>query len=190
MWAINRRRVSRWRSKLARGQSLENAKPGPKNPVHKLLPAETAAVLQMARAQQYVDLSHRMLTVTGWDLKLFFVSFSSVYRILRFEGLMSMRGKHRHHNGGSLAPVRKQLSGANQRWCWDISYLKTYEKGLFIYLYLLLDDILEKPSTGWSAGIRALSKPVSFWRAHCFRKTSWICPRINVLRLSTIAAVR
>ena len=121
MWAINRRRVSRWRSKLARGQSLENAKPGPKNPVHKLLEAETAAVLQMARAQQYVDLSHRMLTVTGWDLKLFFVSFSSVYRILRSEGLMSMRGKHRQHNGRSLAPVRKQLSGANQRGWWDIS---------------------------------------------------------------------
>jgi transposase InsO family protein len=144
MWAINRRRVSRWRSKLARGQSLANAKPGPKSPVHKLLPAEKAAVLQMARAQQYVDLSHRMLTVTGWDLKLFFVSFSSVYRILRSKGLMCMRGKHRHHNGRSLAPVRKQLTGANQRWCWDISYLKTYEKGLFVYLYLLLDEYSRK----------------------------------------------
>jgi len=144
MWAINRRRVSRWRSKLARRESLDNAKPGPKSPVHKLLPAETAAVLQMARTEQYVDLSHRMLTVTGWDLKLFFVSFSSVYRILRSEGLMSMRGKHRHHNGRSLAPVRKELSGANQRWCWDISYLKTYEKGLFIYLYLLLDEYSRK----------------------------------------------
>ena len=144
MWAINRRRLSRWRSKLARGQSLENAKPGPKNPVHKLLPAEIAAVLQMATAEQYVDLSHRILTVTGWDLKLFFVSFSSVYRILRCEGLMCMRGKHRHHNGRSLAPVRKALSGPNQRWCWDISYLKTYEKGLFVYLYLLLDEYSRK----------------------------------------------
>jgi putative transposase len=144
MWAINRRRVSRWRSKHARGQSLVNAKPGPKNPVHKLLPAETAAVLQMARAEQYVDLSHRILTVTGWDLKLFFVSFSSVYRILRSEGLMSMRGKHRHHNGGSLAPVRKELTGPNQRWCWDISYLLTYEKGLFVYLYLLIDEYSRK----------------------------------------------
>ena len=103
MWAINRRRVSRWRSKLAQGESLDNAKPGPKSPVHKLLPAEKAAVLQLAKAEQYVDLSHRMLTVTGWDLKLFFVSFSSVYRILRSEGLMSMRGKHRHHNGRSRA---------------------------------------------------------------------------------------
>jgi transposase InsO family protein len=144
LWAINRRRVSRWRSKLAQGQSLANARPGPKNPVHKLLPAETAAVLQMARAEQYVDLSHRILTVTGWDLKVFFVSFSSVYRILRSQRLMSMRGKHRHHNSGSLAPLRKELTGPNQRWCWDISYLKTYEKGLFVYLYLLLDEYSRK----------------------------------------------
>jgi putative transposase len=144
MWAINRRRVSRWRSKLGQGQSLDNAKPGPKSPVHKLLPTERAAVLQMAKAEQYVDLSHRMLTVTGWDLKLFFVSFSSVYRILCSEGLMSMRGKHRHHNGQSLPPVRKELTSANQRWCWDISYLLTYEKGLFLYLYLLLDEYSRK----------------------------------------------
>ena len=144
MWAINRRRVNRWRSKLAQGTGLDNAKPGPKRPVHKLLPVERAAVLQMAKAEQYVDLSHRMLTVTGWDLKLFFVSFSSVYRILRSEGLMCMRGKHRHHNGRSLAPVRKELTGANQRWCWDISYLLTYEKGLFVYLYLLLDEYSRK----------------------------------------------
>jgi transposase InsO family protein len=112
--------------------------------VHKLLPTERAAVLQMAKAEKYVDLSHRMLTVTGWDLKLFFVSFSSVYRILCSEGLMSMRGKHRHHNGRSLPPVRKELTGANQRWCWDISYLLTYEKGLFLYLYLLLDEYSRK----------------------------------------------
>jgi len=144
MWTINRRRVSRWRSKLLQGKSLANAKPGPKSPVHKLLPAETAAVLQMAKAEQYVDLSHRILTVSGWDLKLFFVSFSTVYRILRSEGLMSMRGKHRHHNGRSLPPVRKELNGANQRWCWDISYLLTYEKGLFLYLYLLLDEYSRK----------------------------------------------
>jgi hypothetical protein len=144
MWAIHRRRVSRWCHKLAKGKSLDNAKPGPKSPVHKLLPAEKAAVLQLAKAEPYADLSHRILTVTGWDLKLFFVSFSSVYRILSSEGLMCMRGKHRPHNGRSLPPVRKELTCANQRWCWDISYLLTYEKGLFLFLFLLLDEYSRK----------------------------------------------
>jgi len=144
MWAISRRRVNRWRSKFGRGESLDNGKPGPSNPLHKLLPAERQAVLQMAKAERYMDLSHRILAVTAWEEELFFVSFSSVYRILQSEDLMSMRGKHRHHNGLSLPPVRKELTGPNQRWCWDISYLLTYEKGLFIYLFLLLDEYSRK----------------------------------------------
>jgi len=137
---ISRRRIVRWRAKSERGESLENLKPGPRKPLHKLLPLERDAVLHMAKEEQYADLGHRILAVTGWDLGRFFVSFSSVYRIMRCANLMSMRGRQRAHNGRSLPPVRKELSGPNQRWCWDISYLPTYEKGMFLYLYVLLDE--------------------------------------------------
>jgi transposase InsO family protein len=109
-----------------------------------MLPEERAAVLMMAIQKQYADLSHRILAVTAWDLGLFFVSFSSVYRILRAHDLMSMRGAHRFHNGRSIPPVRKELTAPNQRWCWDISYLLTYEKGIYLYLYLLLDEYSRK----------------------------------------------
>jgi putative transposase len=157
MWIISRRRVNRWRSKFSRGESLANGKPGPANPLHKLLPDERQAVLQMAKAERYMDLSHRILAVTAWEQELFFVSFSSVYRILKSENLMSMRGKHRHHNGRSLPPVRKELTGPNQRWCWDISYLLTYEKGLFLYLFLLLDEYSRK-AINWLVSWRQTSQ--------------------------------
>jgi transposase InsO family protein len=143
-WRINRRRVVRWRTRSQNGQSLENLKPGPRQPVHRLLPEEKKAVLMMAKKEEYADLSHRLLTVTAWDLKIFFVSFSSVYRILCSENLMAMRGIQRQHNGRSIPPVRKKLTGPNQRWCWDISYLPTYEKRIFLYLYLLLDEYSRK----------------------------------------------
>ena len=57
---------------------------------------------------------------------------------------MAMRGPHGPHNGRSLPPERREITGANQRWCWDISYLRTYERGLFLYLYLLLDEFSRK----------------------------------------------
>jgi transposase InsO family protein len=98
----------------------------------------------MAGEEGYGDLSHPILAVTAWDLGLFFVSFSSVYRILRSEDLMSLRGPSRHHNGQSLPPARKVITGPNQRWCWDISYLHTYERSVFLYLYLLLDEYSRK----------------------------------------------
>jgi len=144
MWGISRRRVNRWTTARNRGQSLANGKPGPIKPCHSLLEEERAAVVAMAREEAYVDLSHRTLAVTAWDEGLFFVSFSSVYRIMASEGLMSMRGRSGPHNGRSLPPERKEITRANQRWCWDISYLRTYEKGLFLYLYLLLDEFSRK----------------------------------------------
>ncbi len=143
-WRINRRRVVRWRTRRQNGQSLDNLKPGPRQPVHRLLPEEKEAVLIMAKKEEYADLSHRLLTVTAWDLNIFFVSFSSVYRILRSANLMVMRGIQRQHNSRSIPPVRKELTGPNQRWCWDISYLPTYEKRIFLYLYLLLDEYSRK----------------------------------------------
>ena len=144
LWRISRRRVVRWRTKKENGRSLQNNKPGPRAPVHRLLPEEKEAVLQMAIKEEYADLSHRILAVTAWDLGIFFVSFSSVYRILVSANLMAMRGIQRHHNGRSIPPIRKELTGPKQRWCWDISYLLTYEKGLYLYLYLLLDEYSRK----------------------------------------------
>lgn len=141
---INRRRITRWRHKEENGHDLDNLKPGPRESVNRLLPSEREAVLEMAKKEKYADLSHRILTVTAWDLNMFFVSFSSVYRILRSENMATMRGKLRHHNGHSRPPVRKKLTGPNQRWCWDISYLPTMEKGIFLYLYLLLDEYSRK----------------------------------------------
>jgi putative transposase len=141
---ISRRRITRWRCKRENGHSLDNLKPGPREPVNRLLPTERAAVLEMARKEEYADLSHRILAVTAWDLDIFFVSFSSVYRILRSENMATIRGNQRQHNGRSIPPARKKLTGPNQRWCWDISYLKTMEKGIFLYLYLLLDEYSRK----------------------------------------------
>jgi len=143
-WEINRCRVVRWHTKMKNGHDLQNRKPGPQVAAHKLLPEERQTVLNMAIKEEYADLSHRILAVTAWDLGIFFVSFSSVYRILVSANLMSMRGHHGRHNGRSIPPVRKELTGPNQRWCWDISYLLTHEKGLYLYLYLLLDEYSRK----------------------------------------------
>lgn len=144
MWRVSRRRIGRWRSKWNKDKNLLNGKPGPKHPAHKLLPEERFAVLELAKKEEYADMAHRTLTVKAWDLGLFFLSFTSVYRIMRSADIMSMRGVHGPHNGRSMPPERKELTGPNQRWCWDISYLKTFEKGIYLFLYLLLDEYSRK----------------------------------------------
>lgn len=138
--AIAHRRVVRWQQLARQGQPLVNLLPGPKDPLHRVLPGEIDQIVTLASSQEYVDLSHRILAVTAWDKGLFQASFSTVYRVLKERNLMTARGTSRAHNGNTKPPDRKDLTGPNQRWCWDISYLMTGQKGEYLYLYLLLDE--------------------------------------------------
>lgn len=138
--AIAHRRIVRWQQRARQGQSLVNCTPGPNEALHRVLPEEIDQIVAMASSEEYADLSHRILAVTAWDQGLFQASFSTVYRVLKQGNLMTARGPGGAHNGHSKAPLRKHLSGPNQRWCWDISYLMTFQKGVYLYLYLLLDE--------------------------------------------------
>ena len=142
--AIEQRRIVRWRRRTRQGHALADQTPGPKEPLHRILLEEIDQIVALAKSQEYVDLSHRILAVTAWDRGLFQASFSTVYRVLKEQNLMTARGPGGHHNGNSKAPVRKDLTGPNQRWCWDISYLMTFQKGVYLYLYLLLDEYSRK----------------------------------------------
>ena len=137
---IEYRRIIRWQHRARQGLGLADLAPGPQEPLHRMLPEEIDQIAAMAKSQEYVDLSHRILAVTAGDKGIFQASFSTVYRVLKEQNLMTARGPGGAHNGHSKAPVRKELTGPNQRWCWDISYLMTFQKGVYLYLYLLLDE--------------------------------------------------
>ena len=138
--AIQHRRIVRWQQRAAQGQGLSNLTPGPKAALYRVLPEEIDQIVVMARSQEYVDLSHRILAVTAWDKGLFQASFSTVYRVLKEQNRMPARGPGGAHNGHSKAPVRQDLTGPNQRWGWDISDLLTFQKGVYLYRYRLLDE--------------------------------------------------
>jgi len=142
--AIDYRRVVRWQERVRQGVGLADVAPGPREALHRLLPDEIERITAMAKCEKYVDMSHRILAVTAWEKNLFFASFSTVYRVLKAHNLMTARCAGGAHNGRSLTPVRKELTGPNQRWCWDVSYLSTMEKGVYLYLYVLLDEYSRK----------------------------------------------
>ena len=148
---ISHRRIVRWQAHERQGLGLADGTPGPQEALHRMLPEEIECIAAMAISQEYMDLSHRILAVTAGEKGLFFASFSTVYRVLKARDLMTARGPSRPHNGHSKPPVRKDLTGPNQRWCWDISYLMTPEKGMYLYLYLLLDEFSRK-ALHWRIG--------------------------------------
>jgi putative transposase len=137
---VAERRVRHWFCRSV----LVDAKPGPEHAPHALLIEERSAIVALSKDEKYVDDSHRVLTAKGVDAGLIAVSASTVYRVMRTEGLTTDRSGRSHRNGNSRKPDRPELTGPNQRWCWDISYLRTTVPGIFLYLYALLDEYSRK----------------------------------------------
>ena len=139
---ISERRILRWHKRQDR---LDDIHPGPVNAAHALLGVERDAIYAIASDEQYMDESHRTLAAKGADEELFHASASSVYRVLREREMTTDRVNRARRNGKSTKPDRQELDGSpNQRWCWDVSYCSTNTKGIFLYLFALLDEYFRK----------------------------------------------
>ncbi len=138
---ISERRVQRWR---AREGQLKDIPPGPVTAPHALLDSEKDAIYTIACDEQYMDESHRTLAAKGSDEDLFHASASSVYRVLQERKMTTDRVDRARSNGKSVKPDRPEIDGPNQRWCWDISYCHTERKGVFLYLFALMDEYSRK----------------------------------------------
>jgi transposase InsO family protein len=129
------RTVQRWREEGIG----EDGRAGPKTPPkNKLSPREEQAILKVVNSEAYRDLSPKQIVPALADEERYLASESTVYRLLRREGQMAHRGPaqapaHRHR------PTAYVATGPNQVWSWDITYLKSPTRGLFYYLYLVVD---------------------------------------------------
>jgi transposase InsO family protein len=80
------------------------------------------------------------------DQGVYVASESSFYRVLRQADQLSPRGKAKPAN--HKRPQAIEASGPNQVWSWDITYLPTLVKGLWFYLYMII-DIYSRKIVGW-----------------------------------------
>jgi putative transposase len=115
----------RWR----RGQSSGNRK----RPWNRLTPEEEDKVLVIAR--EYTDLSSRQLSVWITDNEGFAVSESTVYRILRREGLV----KRQETQLMAAKEYHTKTTRPHQMWATDASYFRVVGWGYY-YLVTVMDD--------------------------------------------------
>ena len=98
-------------------------------------------------SETYRDLPPCKIVPLLADEGLYLASESTFYRLLRAEGQLTHRLNTKpikHHR-----PKPYEASGPNNVWSWDITYLPTQVRGLFFYLYLIL-DIYSRKIVGWS----------------------------------------
>ena len=151
---INRRRVERWTVRLRETGSIHNRKPGPIEVSHALLPSEKEALIAYVSHEETADFSIQTLAIKGAEDNLFFMSASSVRSTLHEAGLSSDRRPPVRRTGAGRKPNRPdELTGPNQCWCWDISYIPTNIQRLFWYLFVVLDEWSRKV-LAWRLGSR------------------------------------
>ncbi len=133
------RTLARWRAdgggKDRRGQSAVS-------PVHKLTEAERAQIVAHATSPEYRDLSPRQIVPLLADKGVYVASESSFYRVLHEHGLMSHREPSRPRT--HRRPPEHVAIAPNTVWAWDITYLRSPVRGIFFYLYLVLDIFSRK----------------------------------------------
>ena len=108
-----------------------------KFPSNKLTEAERQHVLATANSEEFCDLPPCQIVPMLADREIYIASESSFYRILRSENQLAHRGKSKPRK--NTKPDALIAAGPNQVWCWDISYMATNVRGIFYYLYFVID---------------------------------------------------
>lgn len=144
---------------LQRWDKLGHQEDGRLSPKHKpkstLSDLERQRILSVCNEPEYASLPANKIVAKLADKGIYIASESTIYRVLRQERQLTHRI--------SSKPARKVhkpealvATGPNQVYSWDITYLPTSVKGLFYYLYLVM-DVYSRKIVGWQVHDRESS---------------------------------
>jgi putative transposase len=127
------RTVQRWR----RDGGGEDKRRGPLSAPHnKLSRREERRILRLLGSPRYRDLSPKQLIPLLADKGIYIASEATLYRVMHKHGLQHHRAPTRPP---SQRPRAHQARGPLQVFSWDITYLPSLVRGMYFYLYLVVD---------------------------------------------------
>lgn len=131
---LSARTVMRWR----RQNGGCDQRRGPvTTPPNKLTGREKQQILDVANSGAYRDMSPKQIVPKLADQGVYIASESSFYRVLKEHKMIQHRQRSKpatHHR-----PNEHVASGPSQVWSWDITYLRSSVRGMFFYLYMIVD---------------------------------------------------
>ena len=103
-------------------------------------------ILNVINKAEYSTLTPYQIVPTLLDLGCYIASESTFYRVMRAHNQLKHRGKGAV--GQRKRPQALKATAPNQIYSWDITYLLSPIKGLYYYLYLVM-DIYSRKIVGW-----------------------------------------
>lgn len=142
---ISDRTFKRWTSE---NTPCEDQRPIVERPVpkNKLSPEERENIINTINQPEYKSMPASQIVPTLADKNIYLASESTIYRVQN-------EVKMNNHRGQTKSPVKRTKSthtatGPNQVWMWDITWLGGPAKGIYFYLYLIL-DLFSRNIVGW-----------------------------------------
>ena len=131
---LSARTIIRWQNQ----QGGEDCRNGPQSlPANRLSEVERDQVIAIANSEEFRDCSPKQIVPKLADRGEYIASESTFYRVLREEKMLTHRESSKPPT--SKRPREHVASAPNKVWSWDITYVKTPIKGLFFFLYMMVD---------------------------------------------------
>lgn len=142
---ITLRTYQRW---VQEGSVKADARPTAIRPIpkNKLSQQERNEILSIVNSEEFANCSPNQIVPTLADRKEYIASESTVYRVLRAQGMQNHRGKSKRPE--SKRPESFVATGPKQVWTWDITWLQGPVLGKYYRLYLII-DIFSRKVVGW-----------------------------------------
>jgi len=131
-------------------------------------------VLKVCTEEAHADLPPGQIVPRLADAGVYLASESTMYRVLREEGLQHHRGRAKAPSSPK-APTTHCAFAPNEAWCWDITWLPGPIRGQFFFLYLIL-DLFSRKIVGWEVHDAERGEHASalvertVWREQCVDK--------------------
>jgi len=127
-------------------------------PANKLTDAECKEILEIVNQPDFQSLPPSQIVPILADQGIYVASESTFYRVMHEAG-------EQNHRGRCKAPTSKPKSThcatePNRVWSWDITYLPGPVRGLYFYLYLIL-DIFSRDIVGWEVWVEESAEHAS-----------------------------
>jgi transposase InsO family protein len=165
---LSPRTLQRWRqSGAVQGDARRREHRAPeavRTPANRLSPTEQAEILTVANQVEFAHLSPHQSVPALADQGRYLASESTFYRVLRAADQVVRRGRPKAP--ARMRPAPLTATAPNQVWSWDITYLATTVKGMFFYLYLIM-DVYSRKIVGWEVYASESAEQA----AEVFRKT-------------------
>lgn len=140
---ISAKTLQRW---VSAGDLADKRQMVEKTPSNKLSALEQARVIAVANSNEFAHLPPSQIVPKLADKGEYIASESTMYRVLKAHKQLTKRSRSRVK--AHVRPAPLIATAPNQVYTWDITYLPTQVKGLFFYLYMVL-DIYSRKIVGW-----------------------------------------